>query len=115
MEPKIKSMPELRAAYPQFSEFIERMYVSWMQYLGNTKEDEQQAGASFVKNLTEIVPGELAMQHLIEFARANSAEGASYHATACWLVLVASNPDGKLPKVDSDLFIAWRDTRPMGV
>lgn len=105
-------MPELRAAYPQHSEFIERMYVSWMRFLGGTKGDERPAAQSFVKNLTEVAPDEPAIQHLVVFSRENSTEGISPYATACWLVLVGSDPRGEEPEVDKDLFIRWRDSRP---
>jgi hypothetical protein len=112
MESIIKNMPDLRAAYPEYSDFIEKMYVSWLQFMVAGKGDERPATQSFVKNLTQVAPDEAAIRHLVEFSNAHSDE-VSPHATACWIVLIASDPNEELPEVDADLFLAWKQTRPL--
>lgn len=114
MAEQIKNLPELLKAYPEFVDFLNKMYSTWLKFMVSGREDERPAAISFIKNFTQAVPNEASVKHLVEYALATQ-EGSTADATACWIILVATDPDSALPEVDANLYTGWRDTRPESV
>lgn len=108
----IKTKADLIKAYPKYAQFLEKMYACWMRAMASDKGDELPAGLAFIRNFTQAVPNESSVQHLVEYCTSSQDGQERADATACFIIMVATDSEGSLPQVDTELYTGWRDTRP---